>query len=91
MNTFLAPQGQQAPPSAPLLAPPAITNLRDPMQQLAALMTPQQSYGAGGGQPQFGLADLMRMLQSSQGQTGTAPIPGQGMGAGPGPGTGGLY
>lgn len=89
MNTFLPSSA----PSAPLLAQPSAMNTRDPMQQLAALMTPQQSYGAGGAPGmQLGLADLMRMLQKPQGQTGAPSIPGSGQpGASPGPGTGGQY
>ena len=95
MNTFAGPGGTNtfaggAPP-APLLAQPAMTNPRDPMQALAALMTPQ-SYGSTSAAMPFGMGDLLRLMQGQRGaQTGT-PIPGSGQpGASPGPGTGGLY
>ena len=95
MNTFAGPGGTNTfggagAPAAPLLAQPALTNPRDPMQALAALMTPQ-SYGSTSAAMPFGMGDLLRLMQGQPGQQTGTPIPGQGMGAGPGPGTGGLY
>lgn len=89
MNTFAQPN-TQAVPSAPLLQQPGLTNPNNPMQALAALMTPQQSYGSGTSLP---IGSLLQMLQNqNQNQpTTAAAIPGQGQGAGPGTGTGGLY
>lgn len=91
MNTFLPPQSQ---PSAPLMASPPPVNTANPMQQLAAMMQPQQSFGGGGMGQQFGLAQLMQMMKSqgTPGAPAAPPIAGSGQAmAAPGPGTGGLY